>query len=208
MDTVIHFFDALPPAVVYIILGLGAALENLFPPVPADTFVLLGGFLASAGAGDPLWVFLSTWGANVGGALIVYGLGHVHGRPFFEQGWGRRLINPRQLEALGRFYARWGTLAIFFTRFLPGFRAVVPVFAGVTHHRFAEVAPAIAIASGIWYGALVWVGAVTEQNLDTILAWLSGANRVFLALAVALAVIVGIAWYRTRHHDHAAEEEG
>jgi membrane protein DedA with SNARE-associated domain len=209
MDPIIQFFDGLPQALVYALLGLGAALENVFPPIPADTFVLLGGFLASAGAGDPRWVFVATWTANVGSALIVYRLGHVYGRPFFEHGWGKRLLNSRQLSLLGDFYARWGLLAIFFTRFLPGFRAVVPVFAGVTHRRFLEVAPPLAIASGIWYGALVWLGAVTEQNLDIIVGWLSGVNRIMLAVALALGVLVAWAWHRTRrHHDERRRSKG
>ncbi len=199
MDAIIEFFVTLPPILIYLTLGLGAALENVFPPIPADTFVLLGGFLASAGAGKAGWVFVSTWTANVGSALVVYRLGHVYGRPFFEHGWGRRLLSGRQLELLGTFYARWGTLAIFFTRFLPGFRAVVPVFAGVTHRRFGEVALPIAAASALWYGALVWVGALAEQNLDAILAWLSGINRGLLVTTLALATLVALLWYRTRH---------
>ena len=36
----------LPPALIYIAIGVGAAVENIVPPVPADTFVLLGAFLA------------------------------------------------------------------------------------------------------------------------------------------------------------------
>ena len=199
MDAIIEFFVALPPVLIYVTLGLGAALENVFPPIPADTFVLLGGFLASAGAGKAGWVFAATWSANVTSALVVYRLGHVYGRPFFEHGWGRRLLSGRQLELLGAFYSRWGILAIFFTRFLPGFRAVVPVFAGVTHRRFGEVAFPVAVASALWYGALVWVGAVTEQNLDAILEWLSGVNRGLLLAALAVAALVALAWYRTRH---------
>lgn len=202
MQSVLHLFGSMPPALLYAILGMGAALENIFPPVPADTFVLLGGFLASAGAGDPWWVFFVTWGANVTSALFVYRMGHRYGRPFFEHGWGRRLLSHYQLEILSSFYARWGRFAIFATRFLPGFRAVVPAFAGVTHRRFLEVAVPLATASAIWYGALVWLGAVTQQNLDSILAWLADANRVLLILALVLAGVVGWGWWRTRGRRH------
>lgn len=218
MDAVLQFFDALPPVLFYGVLALGAALENVFPPIPADTFVLLGGFLASAGAGDPRWVFVATWGANVASALLVYRLGHVYGRPFFEHGWGRRLLNERQLGLLSKFFGRWGTLAIFLTRFLPGFRAVVPAFAGVTHRRPREVVLPLMVASAIWYGLLVWIGAITEQNLDAILAWLSDTNRALLISAVVLAGGVAWVWFKTRAaHDpdaasgkaaDRAEEEG
>ncbi len=199
MEGILQFFEALPPGLLYGVLALGAAFENIFPPLPADTFVLLGGFLSSAGVGDPRWVFVWTWLANVGSALLVYRLGHVYGRPFFEHGWGRRLLNERQLDLLGQFYGRWGVFAIFFTRFLPGFRAVVPAFAGVTHRRFGEVVLPLALASAIWYGVLVWLGAVTEQNLDTILRVLSNANTALLIAALVLLGLVGWAWWRTRH---------
>jgi len=199
MNGVLQFFEALPPGVFYTLLALGAAVENVFPPIPADTFVLLGGFLASAGVGNPRLVFFSTWLANVAAALLVYRLGHVYGRPFFQHGWGRRLINERQFDLLTDFYSRWGSFAIFLTRFLPGFRAVVPAFAGVTHRRFGEVFLPLAGASAIWYGVLVWTGAFAEANLDTILMWLANANRAFLVAAVAAGSLVAWVWYRTRH---------
>lgn len=209
MDAVLRLFGALPPLLFYGALAVGAALENIFPPIPADTFVLLGGFLASAGAGDPRWVFVATWLANVASALVVYRLGHVYGRPFFQHGWGRRLLSTHQLERLGVFYARYGPFAIFMTRFLPGFRAVVPAFAGVTHRRFLEVALPLAVASAIWYGVLVWLGAVTEQNLDQILEWLRSANRALLVAALALAALVAWVWWRTRRRaDPPADGEG
>ena len=201
MDAVLQFFQGLPPVLMYALLAAGAALENVVPPIPADTFVLLGGFLSSAGVGSPRSVFLWTWLANVGSALAVYRLGHVYGRPFFEHGWGRRLLNERQLTVLGQFYARWGVFAIFFTRFLPGFRAVVPAFAGVTHRRFGEVVLPLALASAIWYGVLVWAGAATERNLDEILAWLSGVNTGLLIAAVVLATGLVWLWARSRGSD-------
>ena len=51
-----------------------AAVENVFPPVPADAAVALGGFLAGRGVLDVWFVFGLTWAANVGsgaaGALL------------------------------------------------------------------------------------------------------------------------------------------
>ena len=198
MDALIDSVVGLPPALVYVVLGLGSAVENLFPPVPADTFILLGGFLAGRGRLDAWTVFAVTWACNVASALVVYGIGHRYGRSFFELGMGRHILHEGQLERMRAFYRRWGTYAIFFTRFLPGFRAVVPVFAGVSHQRFLPVALPLATASALWYAVLVWLGATTARNLDTLLGWLAGANRVLLIAAAVLAVAVGAWWWRTR----------
>ena len=69
-----------------------------------------------------------------------------------------------------------GTPAIFVTRFLPGIRSVVPVFAGVTHQGWLPVALPIALASGIWYGGLVWLGAWAGSNVDRLTGVLDRIN--------------------------------
>jgi membrane protein DedA with SNARE-associated domain len=202
LDTVVDWLGGLPPLLVYLALGAGAAVENVFPAVPADTFVLLGGFLtAFRDALNPVWVFLATWLLNVASALFMYRLGYTHGRSFFQTGWGRHLLNPRQMERMRLFYREWGALAIFFTRFLPGLRAVVPIFAGVSHQRFLPVLLPLAAASGLWYGGLVWAGVLAGRNLPRVRALFSDVNSVLLGVAVVLALGIGIWWWRTRHHE-------
>jgi membrane protein DedA with SNARE-associated domain len=199
MDRVLGFLLALPPLLVYVALGAGAALENIVPPVPADTFVLLGGFLAARGGPDPVLVFLATWGANVGSALWVFRIGLTHGPRFFEHGFGRHLLNPHQAERMRRFYARWGLPAIFLARFLPGLRAVVPGTAGLARLSWWQVAPPMAIASGIWYGALVWLGLTAGNNLDRIEALLDRVNLGLSLVALAIFAAAGVWWWKTRH---------
>lgn len=198
MQEILAFLGGLPPGLVYVVLGAGAALENVVPPVPADTFVFLGGFLAGTGRADVWAAFAVTWAANVGSALVVYGAGRRYGRSFFERGPGRYLLDETHLRRIRSFYERWGFPAIFLTRFLPGLRAVVPAFAGVSHQPFLLVAVPIAVASGIWYGVLVWLGATAGRNLDTIWGWVQSTNRVLLVLALLLLAGGGIWWYRVR----------
>jgi membrane protein DedA with SNARE-associated domain len=198
MNTVLDFLAGQGPVLLYVLLGAGSALENFFPPVPADTFVLLGAFLAASGRADAWTVFLVTWLANTGAALLVYWTGYRFGRPFFQVGLGRYVLNPAQLRRLGEFYQRWGLPAIFFARFLPGLRAMVPVFAGVTHQRFRTVVFPVLVASGIWYGALVWAGATAGRNLPAILEVLGGANRALLGLAGLMFLVAGFWWIKTR----------
>jgi membrane protein DedA with SNARE-associated domain len=200
VGAVLAFLGRLPAALIYAVLGVGAALENLVPPVPADTFVLLGGFLAARGRADVWLVWAVTWSFNVGSALLVYWIGHRHGRTFFEHGLGRHVLNEHQLERMQHFYRRFGPFAIFLTRFLPGLRAVVPAFAGVSHQRFLPVAIPVAAASALWYGAVVWLGATAGRNLEAILRTLEETNLVLLGVAALLGGGVAWWWVRTRRH--------
>jgi len=201
VDTLLGILADLPPPAVYALLGAGAALENLVPPVPADTFVLLGGFLAGRGVVTPWIVFAVTWGFNVASALGVYAIGLRHGRSFFEEGFGRRVLTPGHLERMRRFYGRWGTQAVFLARFLPGLRAVVPAFAGVSHQPFLPVAVPVAAASAIWYGALVWLGTMAGRRLDTILEWVGDVNRALLVVAIVIVLALLVAWWRSRESE-------
>lgn len=199
---VLAWFRDLPNPAIYLLLGAGAGIENVIPAVPADTFVVLGGFLSAIGDLDVRWVFLVTWLCNVASALMMYRVGLRHGEAFFRTGVGRHLLNSHQMERMSAFYARWGTPAIFFTRFLPGLRAVVPVFAGVTHQPLLPVALPLAAASALWYGALVWAGALAGRNVDRVLERVGSVN---VWLLVAAGVIFAAAfgwWWRTRHHGH------
>lgn len=198
VDELLSVLAGLPPAAVYALLGTGSALENLIPPVPADTFVLLGGFLAGRGAIGAWTVFLITWGCNVASAMGVYGIGRRYGHTFFGQGMGRRVLTPRHLDRMRRFYARWGTPAIFLARFLPGLRAVVPAFAGVSHRPFLPVAVPVALASAIWYGALVWLGVVAGRQLDAIVSYVSDVNRALLGVTLVILLAVAAWWWRNR----------
>jgi membrane protein DedA with SNARE-associated domain len=166
--------------------------------VPADTFVLLGAFLAESGRASVWLVFFSTWTANVLSAVGVYYLAYHFGSGFFATNIGHWLLKPRQLEQVGRFYERWGTPAIFVSRFLPAFRALVPVFAGVTQMPLRRVIVPLASASALWYGALVYLGAAAGRNWDAIVALFSRASTVLLAIAALLLAAVGAWWWRSR----------
>jgi membrane-associated protein len=193
------WMDALPGPTLYLLLGLGAAVENLVPAVPADTFVALGGLLSALGTLDARWVFLTTWSCNVVSAMAVYRLGYKHGRAVFDTSVGRFVLKPHQLERMAAFYKRWGLPAIFLTRFLPGLRCIVPVFAGITHQRFLSVAAPVAAASAVWYGALVWLGMWAGENLDLLERLVGRLQGTLGVVAIVVAGLVAVWWWRSRH---------
>lgn len=191
---------ALPPLAVYGVVAALAAVENVFPPVPADTAVMLGAALSAGGRVTAWGVFGVTWVANVGSAVVVYVGARTVGRAFFHGPLGRRLLRREALTRIERLYERHGTWAIFVSRFVPGLRAVVPAFAGVANLGAVRAVLPVALASGIWYGALTFAAATLVANVEAVRALVAHVNRAVVigVLAIGLAAVAVWAVRRRR----------
>lgn len=194
-----------PPLLVYLIVGLGAAIENVFPPVPSDTFALFGAFLAAQGRAEPWIVLAAVWTCNVSSALLTYGLARRYGRSFFSTRIGHWVLHPGQLDQVRRFYARWGHAAIFFSRFIPAVRAVTPIFAGVSRMGFWATAIPLALASAIWYAVLIWVGTTAGRNWQRLMEILEPYNTALAVAGVLLALVLAWWWWKSRRAHRAAD---
>jgi membrane protein DedA with SNARE-associated domain/uncharacterized tellurite resistance protein B-like protein len=178
-----------------VVLGLLAVVENIVPPVPADAAVLLGAFLSHRGVTNPLVVFLVVWLANTAGAVAVYLVARRYGRRLFASPRGRKLLAPASMAVNEREYLRFGVAGIFFARFLPGIRAVVPPFAGIVSLSVPRTIVPIALASGIWYGGVTILGSVLGAEWERILAILGRVNRTLGIAALVVAAALGLRMY-------------
>ena len=199
LERLLDALASLPLVPTYLVLMALSALENVFPPVPADTAVALGAFLARRGEISVVPLAALCWLSNIASAAGTYALGRRYGRGFFRDGWGRKLMPPEVLAALEEAYGRWGTAGIFVSRFLPGLRAAVPPFAGVAGLPPARALVPAALASAIWYAFLAFAGYTLAENWEAVKTLVSGANR---ALGIAAVVLTAAAalwlWRRSR----------
>ena len=83
LERFLDFLHSLPDLLVYILLGLSAYVENVFPPIPGDTITAFGAFLVGIGRLSFLGVYLSTTLGSLLGFLSLFALGRTLGRHFF-----------------------------------------------------------------------------------------------------------------------------
>ena len=193
MTDLVHFFESLPPGPLYGLIAALAAVENVFPPVPADSAVALGAFLAGRGIMDPWLVFGLTWSANVGSGAVVYALARRHGRALFQGVLGRRLVSDATIARIEQQYARHGSWGIFFSRLLPVWRGLVMPFAGIARVPAWRALVPLAVASGLYYGALTFVVTTLGTNLEDVLRVLGRVNAVLAVIAVVL-LLAAVLW--------------
>ncbi len=199
LDRVLDALAALPLVPTYLVLMALSAVENVFPPVPADTAVALGAFLARRGEISVVPLAALCWLANTLTAAGMYAFARTHGPEFFRSGWGRRIMTPGVMASLEEGYARWGTAGIFVSRFLPGVRAAVTPFAGVAGLGPVRALVPAALASAIWYALLAFVGYEVAENWEAVKALVADTNRVLGIAAVVVSLVVGLwLWRRSR----------
>lgn len=208
LEALLRLVSRIPVETVYVLIAAGAAVENVFPPIPSDVVVLAGAILADRGLLRADIVFLVAWTGNLALGLGVYAAARSYGAGLFRTRWGRWLLRPSQLDRMAVFYDRYGTLTVLVSRFFPVFRVLVPAFAGVSRLGFWRTAIPLAAASALWYGVLIGVGIVLSRNLPRLIGALETVNLTVAGLALVVAALVGYAWWRSRGPDEPENGDG
>lgn len=189
---------ALPEPLLYGVLALAAALENVFPPLPADTVVAIGAFVAARGNGSLLGALAATMLGNLGGAAAMFAVGRRYGRSWVAAR-ANRFGGAAAITRVQAQVERLGLPAIMLTRFIPAVRAVVPPLAGALALPAGRTLAAMTVASLVWYGLITALAFSAGSQLERFLEVVQQSQRVvgLSALAVAALIALGL-WLRAR----------
>lgn len=193
----ISWLSNVPVSVLYLLMGTFAAVENVFPPVPADTVVALGSWLAARGEGSAIWAFLATWVGNVAGAGAMYFVGRRHGAAWMHKRFPA-LADAKNERRLRELHGKYGALSLVLSRFIPGVRAVVPPFAGALRISPVTTMLALSLASAVWYGLVSYVAFHAGANWGSVMERISRFGRYTAIGAAALVAVAGVAWWLRR----------
>ncbi|MGH7663173.1 MAG: DedA family protein [Gemmatimonadaceae bacterium] len=201
IDSLLQWLQSLPAAILYVALGTAAAIENIFPPFPADTVVAFGSFLAARGKGNAVLSFTATWIGNMAGAAAMYYAGRRFGADWIRERFAGGENADRRLRVM---YGKYGLGAIFLSRFLPGVRALVPPLAGSLGIPAGRALAMMALASGIWYAVITWLAFRIGSSWDALLSTIQSASM-WVGIAAAALVVTGIGVFLlVRHRRRAA----
>ena len=202
LQPLLDWLTALPPAMLLAAMALLAAAENIFPPIPADVLIAFGAFLAARGNSSPWPPLLAVLIGNIAGAMGMY----IVGRRFGAVWTGRRFhihASENADATLSAWYARFGIVALFLVRFIPGARAVVAPFAGAFRLPVGRTALAIAGASVVWYGLITLVAYRAGSNWDGLVHLIARLARNTALVAIVLVVVLAALWLRHRRRRRA-----
>ena len=170
-------------------LGIVAlmALENIFPPIPSEVIMGLGGMAVARGQMQLGWLLLAGTVGSVIGNYFWYALGRKFGyrglKPFVDR-WGRWLtVDWQDVEAITRFFHDRGGWVIFVFRFMPSFRTIISLPAGMAKMPRWRFLVATSAGTTIWNIILAGAGILLDRNFEQL-------DRYVGPLAIATMVAV------------------
>ncbi|MCD2316213.1 DedA family protein [Sphingomonas sp. IC-11] len=154
----------------YIGIFLLMALENIIPPIPSEVIMGLGGMAVARGQMDLWWlIFWATMGTTAGN-LFWYELGRRLGiqrfKPLVDRYSRWMTMEWEDVEHLNRFFQKYGHWVIFVFRFLPTFRTVISLPAGMAKMSMWKFLLFTFTGSAIWNSVLAGAGLFLGLKME------------------------------------------
>lgn len=194
-------------------------LENIFPPIPSELIMGIGGIRVGQGRMDMGWLlFAGTVGTTIGN-YFWYLVGHVLGfarlKPIVDR-YGRwATLEWKDVEALDHIFGKYGQIVVFVFRFMPAFRTMISLPAGLFRMGHVRLQAHEVVGWKVWYhikphlmflaftsaGALIWntflayAGYFLGQNFSAeIDRWLGPITTACVVTIVVLYLYRLITW--------------
>ena len=187
----LDYFFAYGPFWVYLIIFAVCFIENIFPPFPGDTFIVVAGGLVTLGRLDPFVSLLTVVTGGMCSVMLLYFFGRKYSRRFFIKK-DYKYFSASDIEHMEVRLQRWGWLILVLSRFIVGMRVALAVVAGIGRIRTDRMIIYSAISYLMFAGLLMYLGIKLVENLDRIEYYFSTYNRIAWPLvigAVAFYVI-------------------
>jgi membrane protein DedA with SNARE-associated domain len=163
-------------------------LESAFMPVPSEVVMPFGGYLASQGKFDIVYVTLAGTFGNIVGSVISYFVGLYVGRSVVLK-YGKYLFfKEKYLVMTENWFKKYGDKAIFFSRLLPVVRTVISLPAGVGKMNFSKFVLYSFIGSIPWNFALTYLGYWLGTNWEEVLSY-GHIFNIIIILAIGILAV-------------------
>jgi len=165
-------------------------LEASSLPIPSEVILPFSGYLVSQGQLN-LWItILVSTVAGIAGSMVDYYVA-MKGTKLLVQrkALDKLLFGKVRLETVEAWFKKYGSLAVFLSRFIPGFRTLVSFPAGAVKMPLRKFVPYTISGCLIWNAFLIYTGVYVGANWREV-AGLSHYLILGLLSAILLALIV------------------
>jgi len=164
---------------------LFAFVENVFPPSPSDIVIVIGGTLI--GTGD-LNFILSLMFATLGsitGFMLMFYIGSTVDKKLIHAG-RFKYIPINSIDKVETWFRKYGYYVIVVNRFMPGTRAVISFFAGISNLDPKRTTLLCFVSALAWNIIMLYLGFVFGDNIDKVDIYLKTYSNIVIVVTVVI----------------------
>ncbi|MGQ9799100.1 MAG: DedA family protein [Ignavibacterium sp.] len=198
-EDILTRISELNPLLIYLTIFFFAFIENLFPPSPSDMVIVVGGSLVGASNLHFVPVLVFATGGSLVGFLTAFAIGWQLDKRFLHAG-KIKFLTLESIEKVESAFRKYGYYLIVANRFLPGTRAVISFFAGMSRLNVHYTLLLSAASALLWNTILISLGMIFGENIQKVDQFLSTYNQVVIAVTVIviLFLIVRYFWKKNK----------
>lgn len=185
----------------YLGIVLLMAIESACIPLPSEVIMPFSGYLVYTGRFNLWWVATAgALGCNLG-SVVAYEIGYYGGRPLALKYGKWILLSQTELDWADRFFARYGSAAVFTARLLPVIRTFIALPAGIARMPRTPFHIYTFVGSWPWCFGLAWLGMKAGENWRYL-------GHYFHQFDVVIGVVLALGgvwfvWSRLKHRVRA-----
>lgn len=172
--------------------------ENIFPPIPSEVILTLGGYMTTMTSMTKLGIIIASTAGSVIGATILYGIGLLLDVERLEKivgKYGKFLrLTIKDIHKADAWFDKYGVWAVFFGRLIPLVRSLISIPAGMSNMKFGLFLLFTTLGTLIWNTVLVSVGAAVGDNWDEIVGYMDIYSNIVYTI-IAICGIAFMIWY-------------
>jgi membrane protein DedA with SNARE-associated domain len=186
-----------------------AFLEVIFPPIPSEVIFPLVGFTAQSRAlGVENAIGMAAVGAlgSTAGAILIYFVSLKVGRAAIVRFGTRVRVSEREIEKAEKWFEKYGSIAVFTARMVPGLREIISIPAGIAQMNFAKFVGCTFAGSFLWCIILTLTGYYLGEAWTRFSEQASSAFTIVTIVVIA-GIIAGVGlWYIRRRKRASAKQ--
>ena len=189
-DAILLFLEEYGNIAVFLLI----LIENLFPPVPSEVILTVGGAMTAATGLTVCGVVAAATAGSVLGAVILYLTGCLLSAEKLERlvsgPLGRVLrFDPEDIRTASGWFAKKGRVAVFLCRLVPIVRSLISIPAGMAGMSMGPFLLLTVSGSLIWNTVLVLLGRAAGDSWEKVEKVCGIYSDLFL-MAVGTAVLL------------------
>ena len=193
-EDILNQISTFSPIWIYVTLFLFAFIENVFPPSPSDLVIVIGGTLV--GTGD-LNFIISLIFATVGsitGFMLMFYIGSTVDKKVIHSG-RFRFIPINSIEKVEIWFRKYGYMVIVANRFMPGTRAVISFFAGISNLESKKTTLLCFISALAWNIIMLYLGFIFGDNVAKVDEYLTTYSNIVIVITILIILFFVVRFF-------------